>query len=73
MKPADSQENFAKCVCGRCPLYTDCNKGKEEKLFCGRKKSDCPMDSSKMCICGTCPVFSENKLSGGYFCIHELK
>lgn len=72
MKPVDNQENMMKCVCGKCPLYTECNKGKMEGLFCARKKSDCPMDSNKMCICGSCPVFSENNLAGGYFCINEI-
>jgi len=72
MKPSDTQENMMKCVCGKCPLYNECNKGKMEGLFCARKKAECPMDSTKMCICGTCPVYAENKLAGGYFCINEI-
>lgn len=72
MKPADTQDNSTKCICGRCSLYSDCNKGKAEILFCARKKSGCTMDSSKMCICGSCPVYEENSLSGGYFCINEI-
>jgi hypothetical protein len=72
-KPQDNQENFSLCVCDKCSLFTDCNKEKEEKLFCAREKSDCIMDSSKMCICGRCKVFEQNKLTSGYFCINEIK
>ena len=71
-KPNDNPENFSQCICINCSLYTDCNKGKNEKLFCARKKSECPMDASKMCICGMCPVYKKNDLSGGYFCINEI-
>lgn len=72
MKPLNTQENSIKCICGRCPLFTDCNKGKTEILFCARRKSECPMDNKKMCICGACPVYEENNLIGGYFCINEI-
>lgn len=72
-KPEDSQENMGKCICGGCPLYTDCNKEKMEGLFCARTKSQCEMDGKKMCICGNCPVFQENELSGGYFCINDIE
>jgi hypothetical protein len=71
-KPSDSAENLAGCVCHDCSLYSDCNKGKSEKLFCARKKSICDMDSRKFCICGMCPVYADNNLKGGYFCINEI-
>ena len=73
MKLADNEENLAKCICRSCTLYTDCNKGKGERIFCPRRKSECLMDNAKMCICRTCAVFSENNLTGGYFCINEIK
>jgi len=73
MKPEDSKENFSICICSGCPLYTGCNNGKKEKLFCGRTKSACEMDAGKMCICGGCPVYAKNDLDGGYYCIKELK
>lgn len=73
MKPQDNPENFSKCICENCALFTECNKEGKEKLFCARKKSDCAMDASKMCICGVCPVYNDNNLSGGYFCINEIK
>jgi hypothetical protein len=72
-KPKDIQENFNRCVCESCSLFTKCNKEKGEKIFCAKKKSDCDMDNNKMCICGICPVYIENNLSGGYFCINEIK
>jgi hypothetical protein len=73
MKPDNNQENFDKCVCINCTLFTDCNRDKMERLFCARQRSKCSMDSSKLCICGSCPVFKENKLIGGYFCLIEIK
>lgn len=72
-KPSDNPENFNICNCPICSLFTVCNKEKNEKLFCARKKSGYPMDASKMCICGTCPVYDQNDLVGGYFCINEIK
>ena len=71
-KPADNQTNFTACICPGCPLYTDCNREKSEKLFCGRKKSECAMDANRMCLCGMCPVYKKNDLTGGYFCINEI-
>lgn len=71
-KPENNQDNFSGCICLDCSLFTSCNQKKNEKLFCARKKSDCEMDSQKMCICGMCPIYSENELSGGYFCINEI-
>lgn len=72
VKPKDNEVNFNKCICESCTLYHDCNKEKKEKLFCGRKKSECEMDAKKMCICGMCPVYSENNLEGAYFCINPI-
>ena len=74
MKPKNSAENYGKCFCVSCPLYTDCNKGSAERIFCARTKSGCAMDNGKMGRCPTdCPVYSENKLAGAYFCITGLK
>ena len=28
------EKNKAICICGRCPTYDDCAKGKKELLFC---------------------------------------
>jgi len=72
MKPTNTPENAAKCICPGCLVYSDCARGKEEKLFCGRIKTDCPMDNKQACICGSCPVYAENSLTGGYFCITGL-
>ena len=73
MKPKNNPENFDKCVCTNCSLYIDCNKNKAERIFCARTKSECVMDGKKMCICPACPVYSENNLSGAYFCIIAAK
>jgi hypothetical protein len=74
MKPQNSPENFEKCVCEVCPVYTECNRGKADRVFCARTKSDCEMETGKMCFCPVnCPVYSENKLVGAYFCKIELK
>jgi len=73
MKPENTKDNLMKCTCGSCPLYSECNKSKMEGLFCARTISTCDMDNTKMCICGNCPIYSENDLSGGYFCINEIK
>ena len=71
-KPQNNQENLPLCICEKCSLFTDCNKEKQEMLFCARLKSGCKMDIKKMCICGTCKVFQNNELTGGYFCINEI-
>ena len=71
-KPSDFPENLSRCICADCSLYSDCNKDKDEKVFCARKKSLCAMDSKKFCICGMCPVYTDNDLKGGYFCINEI-
>jgi hypothetical protein len=71
-KPENIDDNKNACICPNCPLFTDCNTGKNEKFFCGEKKSECPMDSKKMCICGGCAVFDKYDLTGGYFCINEI-
>jgi hypothetical protein len=74
MKPKNSAENFGKCICVNCPLFTDCNRNKGERLFCARTKSECAMDNKKSCLCPAgCPVYSENDLVGAYYCIVELK
>ncbi len=74
MKPKNSAENFGKCFCINCPLYTDCNKNKAERIFCARTMAECEMDGGKKCLCPTgCPVYSENELAGAYFCKIELK
>ncbi|MFA5358545.1 MAG: DUF2769 domain-containing protein [Patescibacteria group bacterium] len=73
MKPVNTPENRAKCICGDCPLYNQCTEEKKEMLYCAVGKSTCDLDASKPCICGSCPVYAENDLSGGYFCIDEIK
>ena len=74
MKPKNNTDNYGKCFCINCPLYTECNKGNAERIFCARTTSSCSMNNGKMCRCPSdCPVYSENKLAGAYFCITGLK
>ncbi|MDD5489115.1 MAG: DUF2769 domain-containing protein [Candidatus Moranbacteria bacterium] len=69
-KVPDTQENFEKCVCDRCPTWTaaPCPKEKTEKLYCAKGMTACGL-KEKGCICGACPVHDENHLTGMYFCI----
>ncbi|MCL5794848.1 MAG: DUF2769 domain-containing protein [Patescibacteria group bacterium] len=73
MKPKDNKENLSECLCPYCSVYTRCAKEKKERLFCGRGKTACAMNTNNMCICGGCLVYRKNKLSGGYFCVNELE
>jgi len=68
-KPADTPENFKRCICEGCPTFgaVSCPKEKSEKLYCVRGKSACELPQ-KGCICGACPVWAENGLNAYYFC-----
>ena len=66
-KVNDTQENLQKCICGQCPSYNECMKGKSEGLYCARGKSSCEFEK-KGCICGACPVTSEFNLDKLYYC-----
>jgi len=59
---------MAKCICGKCPTYNDCMKGKKEGLFCALGKTGCAV-TKKACLCPTCPVTPQMGLSHGYYCI----
>lgn len=59
---------MAKCICGKCPTYNDCMKGKKEALFCALGKSACAA-ARKACLCPTCPVTPVLGLKHGYYCI----
>jgi aldose sugar dehydrogenase len=72
LKPENNKENFSKCICEKCPVYTACNKEKNQKLFCAMEISECDMNTDKMCICGMCKIYNESNLSGGYFCKNEI-
>jgi Protein of unknown function (DUF2769) len=58
----------AKCICGKCPTFNDCMKGKKEALFCELGKTGCAV-TKKVCLCPTCPVTSMLGLKHGYYCI----
>ena len=66
MKVDDSKENEARCICPNCPSHAnECMK--EEKLYCGRGKSECKINRQG-CLCGECPVASDYQLTDLYFC-----
>jgi hypothetical protein len=59
---------MARCICGRCPTYNDCMRGRKDALFCALGKSACPA-VKKACLCPTCPVTPDLGLKHGYYCI----
>ena len=59
---------MTKCICGKCPTYNDCMKGKKESLFCALGKTGCAA-TKKACLCPTCPVTPEMGLKHGYYCM----
>jgi len=61
----DSEENRKKCFCPGCPSFPKNCQG--EILYCAKGKSDCDI-RPEGCICNICKVYSENKLTGLYFC-----
>jgi len=65
---ANTPENFRICMqknCSSCPSYP---KGKKEGLYCARGKSSFPL-KKKGCNCPECPIWTDNGLSGMYYCI----
>jgi len=70
--PEDELKNtvsalIAKCICGKCPTYSDCMREKKEALFCAMGKSGCTA-VKKGCLCPACPVTRELGLKHGYYC-----
>jgi len=59
---------MARCICGKCPTYNDCTRGKKEILFCVNGKTGCAM-TKKACLCPACPVTAILGLKHGYYCI----
>jgi aldose sugar dehydrogenase len=68
MKVPDTQENASRCMCPGCPTYDDCMRGKQQRLFCSRDKTDCG-PKARSCICGECPVWNDYDLGEYYFCL----
>jgi hypothetical protein len=66
-KIPDTQENIQKCICGGCPSYSQCMRGKDEILYCARAKSHCEIVKSG-CLCGACPLTPEFDLDKMYYC-----
>jgi Protein of unknown function (DUF2769) len=62
------EKNKAICICGRCPSYDNCAKGKKELLFCATGRSACRL-TKNTCICPYCPVTPMIGLTHEYYCI----
>ncbi|HMA06177.1 MAG TPA: DUF2769 domain-containing protein [Methanomicrobiales archaeon] len=58
----------ARCICGKCPTYNDCMKGKAEIFFCTLGKTGCTV-TKKACLCPACPVTPIMGFKHGYYCI----
>lgn len=63
----DTKENAGRCYCPECPTFNECMIGKEERLYCARGSTRCPL-TRLGCICGECEVAIENGLSANYYC-----
>ena len=68
-KPENSEENYSKCHCVKCPTMNDCGRAKNEALFCARGKTACDFGRNG-CICGSCTVHRDNHLKGFYYCLN---
>lgn len=66
-RTAMTEENKALCVCGRCPTYDDCAKGKKEILYCITGRSACTLTKTG-CICPSCPATPVLGLKHAYYC-----
>jgi methylamine---glutamate N-methyltransferase subunit C len=64
-KVPNTEENKAKCICGRCPSYPKDCPG--EILYCASGKSQCDINAAG-CICPGCPIYPEYDLETLYFC-----
>ena len=64
-----TEENRTKCICPSCLSYPRICGG--EILYCARARSLCKIQI-KQCICNRCPVYTENRLTGLYFCDRDI-
>ncbi len=67
MRPEDDDENAGRCLCPGCPTYDDCMRGKDQRLYCARGRTDCD-PAANGCICGECPVWASYGLGSYYHC-----
>ena len=59
---------MARCICGNCPTYGECMKGRRETLFCALGKTACPA-ARKACLCPACSVTPAMGLKHGFYCL----
>ncbi len=63
------EKNKQLCICGGCPSYNDCAKGKKELLYCATGKSPSCIKEEKGCLCPTCPITPMIGLKNAYYCL----
>lgn len=69
MRPANTDDNAARCLCPGCPTFNSCMDKASELLFCSAGATECQPERHG-CICGECPVWAENGLKTFYFCLN---
>lgn len=63
------QRRKDRCICMKCPSYTECGVEDEELAFCTTGKNENCVVSELGCICGECPVAKELELKHAYYCL----
>jgi hypothetical protein len=66
-KVKDTPENYETCMKGNCSACPSYPKGSGEGLYCTRGPGKSVVDR-RGCSCPECPVWTENGLSGMYYC-----
>ena len=73
MSPEEQRKGLemekGKCICPKCPTYTNCAKNAKELLFCATGKSFMCISEEKGCNCPTCPVTPEYGMKYQKFCL----
>jgi hypothetical protein len=67
-RPDDTDANTGRCKCPACPTYNGCMREKDQRLYCGRGKTDC-FPTAQSCICGECAVWADYGLDNYYYCM----
>jgi hypothetical protein len=57
-----------RCVCQKCPTYTECAGEREEKVFCFYGRSPDCIPRVLKCICPKCPVHTEFGFKNLHYC-----
>ncbi len=69
MPVVNEEQNWQRCLCGRCPSFSECAQERGEGLYCGVGKSEC-ISETLGCLCAQCPVSKHSQLCASYYCLH---